>query len=109
MLTPRNIGLYGLLVSGSTRQTMQSMVERALGTLMRADADGGPNLVQTLRVYLTKDRHLERTAAALHVHPNTVRYRVHRAQELLEVNLRDPDERFLLELALRVQSALEEG
>jgi DNA-binding PucR family transcriptional regulator len=109
VLTPRDLGLYGLLVRGSTRQTMQSMVERALGTLLTADAEGGPDLVNTLRMYLTNDRHLERTASALHVHPNTVRYRVNRVQELLEVNLRDPDERFLLELALRVQSALEEG
>ena len=109
VLTPRDLGLYGLLVRGSTRQTMESMVERALGPVLSADAGGGPELVKTLRIYLTSDRHLARTAAALHVHPNTVRYRLARAQELLELNLREPDDRFLLELALRVQAALEHG
>ncbi|GEL18107.1 helix-turn-helix domain-containing protein [Pseudonocardia asaccharolytica] len=109
VLSPRDLGLYGLLVRSSTRQTMESMVGRALGPVLAADADGGPEYVKTLRTYLTNDRHLERTAAALHIHPNTVRYRLARAQELLEVNLRDPDDRFLLELALRVQAALEHG
>lgn len=107
VLTPRDLGLYGLLVRGSTRQTMESMVERALGPVLSADAGGGPELVKTLRIYLTNDRHLTRAAAALHVHPNTVRYRLVRAQELLELNLREPEDRFLLELALRVQAALE--
>lgn len=109
VLTARDLGLYGLLVRGSTRQTMESMVERALGPVLAADAEGGPELVKTLHSYLTNDRHLERTATALHVHPNTVRYRLSRAQDLLEANLRDPEDRFMLELALRVQAALEDG
>lgn len=107
VMTPRDLGIYGLLVGGPTRQAMQAMVERTLGPLLKADSDGAPNLVQTMHTYLTNNRHLEHTATALHVHPNTVRYRVSRAQELLDVNLRNADESFLLELALRVQWTLE--
>ena len=40
-------------------------------------------------------------AAALHVHPQTVRYRVARLRELLGDQLDDPDARFELEIALR--------
>jgi len=40
-------------------------------------------------------------AAALHVHPQTVRYRVARLRELLGEQLDDPDARFELEIALR--------
>jgi DNA-binding PucR family transcriptional regulator len=40
-------------------------------------------------------------AAALHVHPQTVRYRVARLRELLGRELDDPDARFELEIALR--------
>ncbi|MDN5856061.1 MAG: helix-turn-helix domain-containing protein, partial [Actinomycetia bacterium] len=109
VLTSRDLGLYSLLGRGSTRQTMQEMVERVLGPLLAADAEGGPEYVKTMHAYVTNDRHLERSAAALHVHPNTVRYRIGRVQELCQVNLRDPDDRFLLELALRVQVALQEG
>ena len=107
VMTPRDLGIYGLLVGSATRQAMQSMVERTLGPILKADSDGGPDLVKTLHTFLTNDRHLEHTAAALHVHPNTVRYRVSRAQQLLDVNLKSPDDSFLLELALRVHWTLE--
>jgi hypothetical protein len=40
-------------------------------------------------------------AAELHVHPQTVRYRVARLRELLGDQLDDPDARFELEIALR--------
>jgi|SRR6476469_1622605 len=40
-------------------------------------------------------------AAALHLHPQTVRYRVARLRELLGDQLEDPDARFELEIALR--------
>jgi sugar diacid utilization regulator/putative methionine-R-sulfoxide reductase with GAF domain len=107
LLTPADLGLYGLLVRGSSRQSLESIVEGALGPLLEADAAGGSEYVKTLDAYLGHDRHLEPTAAALHVHPNTVRYRLAKVQELLQVSLRDVDERFLLELALRVRAALE--
>lgn len=40
-------------------------------------------------------------AAALHLHPQTVRYRIARLRELLGDQLDDPDARFELEIALR--------
>jgi hypothetical protein len=41
-------------------------------------------------------------ATALHLHPQTVRYRIARLRELLGDRLDDPDARFELEIALRV-------
>jgi DNA-binding PucR family transcriptional regulator len=37
----------------------------------------------------------------LHVHPNTVRYRVRRIEKLLSTSLDDPDDRLVLALSLR--------
>lgn len=106
VLSPDNLGLYGLLARGSARGALESIVENSLGPLLEADADGGSEYVKTLDTYLACDRHLERTAGSLHVHANTVRYRLSKVQEKLGVDLRDVDTRFLLELALRVQAAL---
>jgi PucR C-terminal helix-turn-helix domain len=44
-------------------------------------------------------------ARALHVHPQTARYRVARLRELLGDQLDDPDARFELEIALRSRAA----
>ncbi|AEA23572.1 helix-turn-helix domain-containing protein [Pseudonocardia dioxanivorans] len=106
VLSVADLGLYGFLVGSSTRQSLEAMVDDALGPLLEADAAGGSEYVKTLDAYLATDRHLERAAASLHVHPNTVRYRLAKVQEALRVNLRDVDDRFVLELALRVKAAL---
>ena len=44
--------------------------------------DRNPDLPHTLEVYLANDLDRRRTAAALHVHPNTLDYRLRRIVEL---------------------------
>jgi DNA-binding PucR family transcriptional regulator len=61
-----------------------------------------PELVQTLRAYLDSFGDVATAAQQLHVHPNTVRYRVRRIEKLLSTSLADPDVRLLLSLGLRV-------
>ncbi|SBS77616.1 putative transcriptional regulator, PucR family [uncultured Mycobacterium sp.] len=60
-----------------------------------------PLLAETLRVYLDSFGDVAAAAAALHVHPNTVRYRVRRLEQVLSTSLSDPDVRLLLSLSLR--------
>jgi hypothetical protein len=48
-------------------------------------------------------------AAELHLHPQTVRYRLQRLRELLGDALDDPDARFELEIALRSTAATRQG
>lgn len=63
-------------------------------------------LIETLSAWLAHQRHVPAIAGALHVHPQTVRYRVARLRELLPGALDSPDGRFELELALRARRAL---
>jgi DNA-binding PucR family transcriptional regulator len=65
-----------------------------------------PVLVQTLRAYLDDFGDFAAAAAQLHVHPNTVRYRVRRIETLLSTSLADPDVRLLLSLGLRATERL---
>ncbi len=58
-------------------------------------------LLATLRAWLDHQRHVPRVAAELHVHPQTVRYRLGKLRELLGQELDEPSGRFELELALR--------
>ena len=58
--------------------------------------------MDTLRAYLDAFGDVAAAAAELHVHPNTVRYRVRRIEEILDSSLLDPDVRLLLSLSLRV-------
>ena len=60
-----------------------------------------PVLAHTLRAYLDEFGDVAATARRLHVHPNTVRYRIRRIEKLLMISLGDADERLMLALGLR--------
>jgi hypothetical protein len=61
------------------------------------------NLLLTLRACLRHPGQRKTIAHELGVHPQTVRYRLARLRELYGAALDDPDARFELELALRVE------
>ncbi|MFG3339179.1 PucR family transcriptional regulator [Glycomyces sp. NPDC048151] len=61
-----------------------------------------PELAKSLRAYLDAFGDVAVAAAALHVHPNTLRYRLKRIRELAGIDLDDPDERLLATLQLRL-------
>lgn len=52
--------------------------------------DGHPDLVDTLRVHLESRLDRRRTAAELHIHPNTVDYRLRRVRALTGLDPADP-------------------
>jgi hypothetical protein len=58
-------------------------------------------MLETATAYVRHQGNSVAMAAALHVHPQTVRYRTARLRELLGGQLEDPDARFELEVALR--------
>jgi DNA-binding PucR family transcriptional regulator len=81
--------------------TMIAADERLVDPRVRELGAKDPTLVDTLRAYLDSFGDVAAAASWLHVHPNTVRYRVRRIEELLGTSLADPDVRLLLSLSLR--------
>ncbi|MFI6500218.1 helix-turn-helix domain-containing protein [Nonomuraea typhae] len=63
-------------------------------------------LAETLLAWLRYGRGAGEVAARLHVHPQTVRYRLRQLEELYGDQLADPDIRFELEIVLRARQAL---
>jgi hypothetical protein len=90
-----------LLVHGGDGALAADLAARALAPLR--DLRPGPRarLDATLRAWLDHPGQVTRVAAQLHVHPQTVRYRVAQLRELFGERLDDPDARFELALALR--------
>ncbi|MEU7000993.1 helix-turn-helix domain-containing protein [Nonomuraea sp. NPDC046570] len=62
-------------------------------------------LAETLLAWLRHGRGAAEVAARLHVHPQTVRYRLRQLEELYGEQLTDPDIRFELEIVLRARQA----
>ncbi len=75
-----------------------------LAPLERLSEGSRERFTETLRVWLDEQGRLGQVAGRLGVHPQTARYRVSRLRELFGPALDDPDERFWLQLALRVDA-----
>jgi hypothetical protein len=61
-------------------------------------------LIETLATWLEHQRHTPAIAAELHVHPQTVRYRIAKLRELLGDAMETGEGRFELGLALRISA-----
>jgi purine catabolism regulator len=61
---------------------LQALAAEVLGSVLRYDATHAGDLVPSVRVWLEHDRHTERAACALHIHPNTLRYRLQRFEQI---------------------------
>ena len=84
-------------------QLASELAARALAPFDGVPPGRRARLVETMVAWLENDRQPTPTAAALHLHPQTVRYRVRQLRELFGDDLDDPERRFELTLALRVR------
>ena len=74
----------------------------AFSRLLEHDERKGTGLLETVQAWLDTHGDTVAAAEALHVHPNTFRYRLRRAGEVGAVDLGVPRERFALNLQLRL-------
>jgi DNA-binding PucR family transcriptional regulator len=81
--------------------TMVGADDRLVDPRVRDLQAHNPDLAQTLGVYLDSFGDIAAAAEQLHIHPNTVRYRVRRIEKLLSTSLANPDVRLLFSLGLR--------
>jgi hypothetical protein len=89
------------LLLARSPQLGAALARRALGPLDDYAARRSADLPETLEVFMEAE--LDRRAAAdrLHVHPNTLDYRLRRIEELTGLSLSSPNDIALLALALK--------
>jgi hypothetical protein len=88
----------------ATNPEVEFTIVPGLRGLFDADEERGLDLVDTVRTYLRCGGNLERTAARLFLHRNSVRYRIERARGYLGTSLSDPGQWLQLEMALAIHS-----
>ncbi|MFI6824003.1 helix-turn-helix domain-containing protein [Micromonospora sp. NPDC050187] len=94
-------------LAGETALAAQPVLADLLGTTLLAALDPADGfhrqLASTALAYLDHGQRLDHTATALHLHPNTVRYRMRRLRELVGMPplLAEPDGRWPVLVTLR--------
>jgi PucR family transcriptional regulator, purine catabolism regulatory protein len=101
----KDLGLYRLLYALQPLPELRAFRDDAL-TRLRAKDRGGV-LLQTLGAYLATNGSPTDAAARLHLHRNTVLYRLGRIEDLLSADLRDAEVRLGLHLALKIGEILD--
>ncbi len=82
------------------RSAVSEVVEAVLGPL-RGARGGEEPLVETLEAFLVESGNVLATARRLHLSPRAITYRLARIAKLTGYSPLDPEQRFILELAVR--------
>ena len=85
--------LVTLMISEAQRERIQPKVDEIMGVL-------SPGLHEAIAAYLAHDQDVMSAAKAMHIHHNTLRYRLGRVEQALGRPLKDPGTVAMLYIAL---------
>jgi len=104
-----DLGIHRLLLQVPDLAELRSFAAEILGELDRHDPLRGAELLSTLACYFRENSSPQRTARALHLHPNTVAYRIRRIQEITGLRLDTYRDRLMAQVAIEILGATEGG
>ncbi|MDR1574071.1 MAG: helix-turn-helix domain-containing protein [Clostridiales Family XIII bacterium] len=96
-----DLAIYHIARLCTENADLRALLHPGLLRLLQYDAAHGAVFTKTLRAYLECARNITDTAAALHMHRNSVIYRLHRIEEMLGIRLSDSDALLHIELSFR--------
>ncbi len=102
VVTFDGLGPYKYLLGVQPAAGTRDKHREALRRLLAYDRQRRAELTRTLDVYLTRRGNIAATAQALYVHPNTLRQRLRRIEEITGLDVRE-GEWLMIEIALRLQ------
>ncbi len=91
----------------SDQTDLQVLVSDVLGEAISYDREHGAEIVPTLRTWLERGRRTPEAAQALHIHPNTVLYRIRRFEEISGRSLGSTESLAEVWLALRATATVD--
>ncbi|WP_433801434.1 PucR family transcriptional regulator [Actinomycetospora sp. CA-084318] len=97
-----DLGVHRLLLQVPDPEDARAFAREVLGRLADDRSERAGELVRTLARYFREDGSPQRTAKALSVHPNTIGYRLRRAEELSGLTLDHYSDRLAAQVALEI-------
>jgi len=104
--TFEKLGVYRLIYAAEHLPELRTFEQEALAPLIAYDRAHGAELIRTLEAFFQANCSPKEAASLLHVHRNTVLYRLERIADITGLDLNASDVRLRLHLALHVRLAL---
>ena len=99
----RNLALRAMIDAATEKLGPENCCHPALGLLERYDRETDGEYLHTLRVYALSSFSNQETCKELHIHRNTLGYRLGRIEELTGIRLEDRDTRLHLALSFMME------
>lgn len=103
-----SLGVYRLLFQLDGHEELAQFYQETLGPLLNADARD-TSFIETLEGFFRCNGNLSETARAMHLHRNSLLYRLGRIEEILGRSLEDPEFRLSLQVALKIHHMHKRG
>jgi sugar diacid utilization regulator len=101
-MTFNQLGSYSVLYQVGDPVAVQLFIDTYLGSLLRYGNGKNQDLLDTLRVYLQTNGNIKETANLLFIHRSSMKYRLEKIRQIVELDIDDADQRFHLMLAFRL-------
>ena len=101
-----HLGIYRLLFHLNGQNELNEFYTETLGPLLQADTRADSTLIETLEGFFRCNGNLSETARVMHLHRNSLLYRLGRIEEILGRSLDDSELRLSLQIALKIHHLL---
>ncbi|WLR51363.1 PucR family transcriptional regulator [Bacillus tianshenii] len=98
----QSLGIYQFLDVIYEKRVAEKFENKTIKQLKDYDQKHNSSLLETLEAYLDEDSNINRAAKSLHIHVNTMNYRLKRIAEIGELDLKDPNQKTTLYIDLKI-------
>jgi sugar diacid utilization regulator len=106
ILQYENIIVTHMILSFRDKTNLENLIHPIVRSLSTLDSEKNSNLTETLFCYLQHNQDINLTSKALHIHYNTLKYRIKRISELTNIDFHDSDLLFKIQLTQKVLQIL---
>jgi sugar diacid utilization regulator len=98
-----DLGVLRLLIH-LHQEILADYSDEYLSQLIESDQENETEYIKTLKAYIQHKGIINEVSDALYIHPNTLRNRIKKIEELTGINLLDPEESINLVIAAKINS-----
>jgi sugar diacid utilization regulator/GAF domain-containing protein len=107
VISYKDLGVQRLLLQ-NTEDELIDFINEILGPLFEYDQSRKGELLPTLFAYLERNQNAKEAAESIHVHTNTLMYRLKRIEEILSIDLSDSQQFLNIHLAVSLYPFLKD-
>ncbi|MEQ6390634.1 PucR family transcriptional regulator ligand-binding domain-containing protein [Bacillaceae bacterium S4-13-58] len=102
-----DLGVYRLLAEIKNTTELQKFHEESMGSLIEYDKHHDLDLIHSLIVYFENNESMSKTAKALFIHINTMKYRIQRIKMLTNLDPKNSEDKLILQIGLKIHNFIQ--